>query len=102
MGGAFENRATSAGMCVVGLSPMRPESEAAAIAWGAVTPAVNDPQFQMVLFTGGEGAHRAAPKADDKALAAIAAGARLQLLGAGHTDGVTLILYGVLKAAPAP
>jgi hypothetical protein len=102
MGGAFENRYTSADMCVVGVSPMRLESEKTAIAWGAVAPAVNDPQFHMLLFTGGEGAHRAAPKADDEALAAVAAGDRLQLLGAGHTEGVTLMLYGVVKAAPAP
>jgi hypothetical protein len=92
-------------MCLVGVNPMSPQSEKAAIAWGAVTPTVNDPQYQMLFFTGGEGAHRAVPeagKADDKMLAAIASGARLQLLGAGHTDGVTLMLYGVMKPASAP
>jgi hypothetical protein len=105
MGGAFENRYTSTDMCVLGVNPMSPESEKAAIAWGGVTPAVSDPQYKMLLFTGGEGAHRAVPKADkadDKTLGAIASGARLQLLGAGHTDGVTLMLYGVMKAVPAP
>jgi hypothetical protein len=105
LGGLFENRYSSTEMCLVGVNPMSPESEKAAIAWGAVAPAVNDPQYQMLFFTGGEGAHRAVPKADkadDKTFGAIASGARLQLLGAGHTDGVTLMLYGVMKAVPAP
>jgi hypothetical protein len=105
MGGLFKNRYTSTDMCFVGVNPMSPTSEKAAIAWGGVTPAVTDPQYQMLLFTGGEGAHRAVPnpdKADDQTLAAIAGGARLQLLGAGHTDGVTLMLYGVVTAVPAP
>lgn len=102
MGGPFENRYTSSQMCLVGVSPMSPASEKAATAWGGVTPAVNDPQFQMLLFTGAEGAHRVVPKTDDKAPGALASGARLQLLGAGHTEGVTLMLYGVVKAAPAP
>jgi len=64
MSGAFENRYTSTDMCVGGVSPMSPESEKAAIVWVGVTPAVSDPQFQMLLFTGGEGAHRAVPKAE--------------------------------------
>ena len=102
LGGAFENRYTSTDMCVVGVSPMSPESEKAAIAWGGVTPAVNDPQYKMLLFTGGEGAHRAAPGAQDETLGAVATGAKRQLLGAGHTEGVTLMLYGVVKAVPAP
>jgi hypothetical protein len=102
MGGAFEKRYTSADMCVAGVSPMSPESEKAAITWGGVTPAVSDPQYQMLLFTGGEGAHRAVPKADDRTPGAVASGAKLQLLGAGHTEGVTLMLYGVVKAVPAP
>jgi hypothetical protein len=102
LGGAFENRYTSTDMCVMGVSPMSPESEKAAIAWGGVTPAVNDPQYKMLLFTGGEGAHRADPEAEDETPGAVATGAKRQLLGAGHTEGVTLMLYGVVKAVPAP
>jgi hypothetical protein len=102
MSGAFQNRYVSTEMCLVGVDPPSPASENAAIAWAGVTPVVSDPQYQMLLFTGGEGAHRAVPKADDKALPAVAGGAAVQLLGAGHTEGVTLMLYGVVKSAPAP
>lgn len=102
MGGLFKNRYGSSDMCVMGVNPMSPESETAALAWGAVTPAVSDPQYHMLFFTGAEGAHVAVPVADDKSPAAIASGARMQLLGAGHTEGVTLMLYGLVTAAPAP
>ena len=87
-------------MCVLGVNPMSPESEKAAIAWGAVAPAVTDPQYQMLLFTGEEGAHRAVPKVEVDAPAVVAGGATPPL--AGHTDGITLMLYGVMKAVPAP
>jgi hypothetical protein len=83
---------------VLGVNPMSPESERAAIAWGGVTPAVSDPQYKMLLFTGDEGAHRGASK--DKA--PVGAPGKLQLLGAGHADGVTLMLYGVMRTVPAP
>jgi hypothetical protein len=102
MSGAFQNRYMSTQMCLVGVDPASPASEKAAIAWGGVTPVVIDPQYQMLLFTGAEGAHRAVPKADDKAPPAVASGAEVQLLGAGHTEGVTLMLYGVVKSVPAP
>jgi hypothetical protein len=102
MPGAFQNHYTSTEMCVVGVDPASPASERAAIVWGGVTPAMSDPQYQMLLFTGGEGAHRVVPKVDDKALAAVPGAADVQLLGAGHTEGVTLMLYGVVKSAPAP
>jgi hypothetical protein len=102
LGGLFENHYSATDMCVLGVNPMSPESEKAAIAWGAVAPAVTDPQYQMLFFTGGEGAHRAVPKAEVDAPAVVAGGATLQLLGAGHTDGMTLMLYGVMKAVPAP
>jgi hypothetical protein len=106
MGGLFKNSYTTADMCVLGVNPMNPASEKAAIAWGGVTPAATDPQYQMLLFTGDEGAHRAVPTADvktldDKTLGAIASGPRVQLLGAGHTDGITLMLYGIVKVVPA-
>ena len=102
MGGLFQNRYTSTDMCVMGVNPMSPASEKAVVAWGAVAPAVTDPQYQMLFFTGGEGAHRAVPKAAADTPAAVAKGATLQLLGAGNTDGVSLMLYGVVKAVPAP
>jgi hypothetical protein len=100
--GLFENRYSSTQMCLIGVNPMSPASEKTVIAWGAVAPAVTDPQYQMLFFTGGEGAHRAVPKADSDTPGALAGGASLQLLGAGDTDGVTLMLYGVMKAVPAP
>jgi len=102
LGGLFENHYSATDMCVLGVNPMSPESEKAAIAWGAVAPAVTDPQYQMLFFTGGEGAHRAVPKAQVDTPSAVAGGASLQLLGAGHTDGMTLMLYGVMKAVPTP
>ncbi|HXQ12788.1 MAG TPA: hypothetical protein VN805_17485 [Caulobacteraceae bacterium] len=105
MSGAFQNRYTTTDMCVLGVDPMNPASEKAAIAWGGVTPTVTDPQYQMLLFTGGEGAHRAVPDAkvlDDKTVGAVASAADLQLLGAGNTEGVTLMLYGLVKAVAAP
>ncbi|HLI66274.1 MAG TPA: hypothetical protein VKU90_07895 [Caulobacteraceae bacterium] len=106
MNGAFQNRYTSTEICVLGVNPMSPATEKAAIAWGGVAPAVSDPQYQMLLFTGGEGAHRAVPTPDTttldtKTLSAVASTAKLQLLGAGHTEGVTLMLYGIVTAAPA-
>ncbi len=57
MSGAFENHYTSTDMCVVGVSPMSPESVKAAIAWGGVTPTVSDPQYQMLLFQPAARAH---------------------------------------------
>ena len=107
MSGALQNRYTATNMCVVGVSPMSAASEQAAIAWGGVTPAVSDPQYQMLLFTGDEGAHRAVHPPDTKTLdnetlGAVASAAKLQLLGAGHTEGVSLLMYGVVKAVPAP
>jgi hypothetical protein len=106
MGGLFKNTFTTTDMCVLGVNPMNPASEKAAIAWGGVTPVATDPQYQMLLFTGDEGAHRTVPAADaktldDKSLGSLASGARVQLLGAGHTDGLSLMLYGIVKAVPA-
>src|SRR5208282_5316617 len=86
-------------MCVVGVSPIDPVAEKAAADWAGVSAAEVADDHQLALFVGDEQAHEAVGELDSDAAAAAARAGALQMLGAGHKNDMSLMMYGVFRPA---
>jgi hypothetical protein len=86
-------------VCVMGINPLSPASEQAASAWGGVAPVEGDPDHQMQLFVGKDGAHKTT---DPDHMDLAARSGELQMLGAGRSGDLSLMMYGFLRPVSGP